>query len=478
MKLNKFFNIISGIISISLIVASFVLFYFINRLNVLDLKFLILIGIILIIIYAIIIFKLFRKKTRSWSKIVFYIISILLIFIYFILIKYLLTTINFFENITVTTGQKQSYSVIVIDNDIYNDIIDLNNKKIGFLSTNPYLKKAKSTLEAKSKIKFDSYEKNITDLIIDLNNKDLDAIVIDNSMLSILRESQEIIINNIKTIYTYNVYINEINKSQKVNVIEDPFIFYISGSDSRNGLSDTYLSDVNIVVVVNPKTHTILLINIPRDTYVQLHGTTGPRDKLTHAGMYGINMSTKTIEDLLDIKINYYAKVGFNTLINGVDAIGGIDINSTVSFSRWSNGEKCIIKKGTQHLNGNCTLVFSRERQMFIAGDYSRGENQQQVITAIINKLSNPSVLGKYTNILQSIDGSFETNMTYSEITSLIKSQISNPSVWKVESVSIGGNSSYDITYSIGDTKLYVTYPSDESIENAQERINNILYDN
>lgn len=470
-------NIFGLTIGILLIVTSLLLFYFISKLNILETKYLIIIGAILILLYALMLFKIFGKKTRKWSRIIFYIISIILIVIYSIGIKYIGTTINFFEGITGGGREKQVYSVVVLNDSGYNSVNDLSNKNIGFLSTNPNRELAEKKLEQKTNITFNKKEENITDLVLDLNNKKIDAMVVDNSIVDLLKEEQSKLMENTKEIYSYTIYINKRNKNKKVNVTKDSFIFYISGSDSREGISDTDRSDVNMLAVINPKVHKILLVNIPRDTYVQLYGTTGTKDKLTHAGIYGVDMSVATLEDFLDIDINYYAKVGFTTLIKAVDVIGGIDINSTASFTGWYNKEKCEIKKGTQHIYGNCALVFARERKSFYGGDYARGENQQQVITAMINKMtSDPAVLTKYNSILNAIDGSFETNMTYDEITSLIKSQVSSMSGWTTESTSIGGDGGLDYTYSMGNQKLYVTYPSNESVENVQAKINEVLY--
>lgn len=476
MKKTKKKNIFGLIIGILLIVTSLALFYFINKLNVLETKYLLVLGAALILIYALILFKILRKKTRKWSKAIFYIISIILIVIYSIGIRYIATTINFFENMKSGSREKQLYSVIVLNDSGYSAINDLNGKNIGFLSTNPDLQKAKEKFNKKSGITYNEKDENITDLILNLNNKKLDAIVIDNSLYTLLEDEQEKFVKDTKVVYEYTVYVNRRMKNKKVNVAKDPFAFYISGSDSRTTISNNDRSDVNIVAVINPTTHKVLLVNIPRDTYVSLHGITGTKDKLTHAGLYGVDMSVATIEDLLDMDINYYAKVGFETLIKSVDVIGGIEINSPSTFTAWSNKEKCEIKKGRQHVDGNCALAFSRERKSMAAGDYTRGENQQQVITAMIQKMSSPSILTKYNSILNAIDGSFETNMTYDEITSLIKSQISSGSGWNVESTAIGGIGGLDYTYSMGNQKLYVTYPSDESIENVQEKINEVLY--
>ncbi len=476
-KKKQKLNIFRIIISLLLVLCSFALFYFVNKLNVLEPKLLMVFGGILILIYAFILFKLFRKKTKKWSRAIFYIFSIILIIIYIVGIRYIITTINFFENLSGSSTEKQTYKVLVLKDSEYNEISNLNDKMLGFMSTNPNIEKAKEKLRKKTNINYESKDKVITDILIDLNNKKIDAMVLDSSILSMLGENDKKITENYKVIYEYNIYINKRNRNKKVNVTKDSFIFYISGSDSRSGISDTDRSDVNILAVINPKTKKILLVNTPRDYYVQLHGTSGVKDKLTHAGIYGVESSMTTLEDLYDIGINYYAKVSFTTLINSVDVMGGIDINSSAEFTVWSNKEKCKIKVGTQHVSGNCALAFARERKAFTGGDYARGENQQQVITAMIRQLSNPSILVKYNDIMNAIDGSFETNMSYNQITSLIKSQLTSATNWDIESISAGGTGGYDYTYSLGNQKLYVTYPNEKSVDDAQERINEVLYE-
>ena len=152
-----------------------------------------------------------------------------------------------------------------------------------------------------------------------------------------------------------------------------------------------------------------------------------------------------------------------------------IEINSPYSFTASSN-KNCRFIKGNQHIDGDCALAFSRERKALAGGDYDRGSNQQLVIAAMINKMSNPGVLIKYNDILNAIDGSFETNMTYDEVTSLVKSQLTNTSSWSVDSVNVGGENGMDYTYSMGDTKLYVTYPNYDEIERVQKEINKVIY--
>ena len=426
-----------------------------------------LVGICFILNYRLI------KSKRSIAKKIIIIIIILLSIINIVGIKYTQNTIKFIDNVTKIKYEKQTYSVIVLNSN-YKEISDLNNKKIGFLSTNINYDKTTKKLDKKIDFKDNKYE-DIGSLIAGIYNNEVDAIVIDEAYLDIIEDNHINFYNESKVIYTFSINVKTKDIVKKVDINKDQFIIYISGSDSRTGVETTARSDVNIVAVVNPKENKILLISIPRDYYVQLHGTTGTKDKLTHAGVYGIEKSITTIEDLLDIDINYYTKVSFNTVINVVDVIDGIDIYSDKTFKPHTN-KSCDIYEGDNHLNGECALAFARERYTYLSGDRHRGQNQQAVITAIVDKLShNPKYLVKYKDILEAIDGSFVTDLTYDEITSLAKYQLSELKEWKVESISLDGTGSMESTYSMGNIKLYVMLPDESTIETAKTKINEYL---
>lgn len=202
-----------------------------------------------------------------------------------------------------------------------------------------------------------------------------------------------------------------------------------------------------------------------------LHGTSGYKDKLTHAGIYGINMSLETIQDLLDMDINYYVRVNFTTLINLVDAIGGIDIYSDTAFTAWTN-PKCIYRVGNMHLNGECALAFARERYAYQEGDRHRVQNQQDVIKAILNKvLSSTTLITKYASILESLSYSFQTNMPSNKIYELVNMQLDSMPSWEIKNYSLNGADSQNYTYSYSAEKLYVMEPDLETVETAKELI-------
>ena len=455
--------------------SSFGTIYYVYKLNVIKENYLILGGIIITLLWFFLSFKLIRRKTRKVPKFICGFLSILLICVYSLLCRYANATIDYAKKMTNITYETVNYSVLVLKNSSYTELLDLKNKKIGFLNSDNNLDKSIGTLNKKLDYNSEKYNE-IGTLIGNLYENKVDSIVISDSYFPLLEDNKVEFINDYKVIYKYSIKVNTKNdKVNKVDVTKEPFILYLSGTDSRTTVSDIARSDVNIIAVVNPKSNKVLLINTPRDYYVQLHGTYGIKDKLTHAGVYGIEMSKNTMQDLLDININYYAKVSFSTVVNLVDAIDGIDMYSEMSFIPNAD-DKCPIVEGNQHLDGKCALAFARERYSYASGDRHRGQNQQAVITAIINKLTNPKYLIRYNKILNSIEGTMETDLSYDELTSFVKYELTNLDKWSVESISLDGTGAYAGTYSMGsDLELYVMIPDENTINIAKEKIQEYL---
>jgi LCP family protein required for cell wall assembly len=452
------------------LIASAALFFALKRLNLLQawqmtLVFLALLGLETLTVYKLIV----SKKAKRATKIVVIIASIIITIISTIGFKYVRQTVSFIENITGAHYETQTYKVIVLKSSQYNDIKQLNTQHIGFLSNNPNLENTKNTLKNVIKFKDQNFDE-LGNLLAGINDFKVSAITLTDSYLEFLEENNNEFIENSKVIYEFEVRVDNEKDVKRVNVATEPFIVYISGSDSRIGLNDTARSDVNILAVVNPKTAKILLVSIPRDYYVQLHGTTGTKDKLTHAGIYGTNMSKTTIEDLIGIKINYTLKVGFSTVISVVDKVGGIEIDSDQAFTAWTN-KSCKFIKGVQPVDSACALAFARERYSYATGDRHRGQNQQQVITKLIEKISNPHYLVRWSDILEAAEGSFETNLTYEEITDFARYQLAELKHWKVESISLDGTGAMLPTYSMGRQKLYVMIPTQSTIDTAKRKI-------
>lgn len=258
------------------------------------------------------------------------------------------------------------------------------------------------------------------------------------------------------------------------DVSQEPFMIYLSGSDTRSydNIPEKGLSDVNMVIAVNPKEHKILMVNIPRDFYVGLWGDENKLDKLTHAGSYGIDCSMETLEGLFDIKFNYYAKINFKSVVDIVDALGGVTVNSEIAFkSSYSlSGKKYTFEVGENELTGDAALAFARERKSLAAGDRQRGKNQQIVIKAMVNKVISPSLLNpsKFKDILSAVTSNTKTNFSNKEINQLFKAQLKNMKGWDVESISVDGKGASRKTYSYPRQNLYVMIPDEETVTEAK----------
>ena len=252
-----------------------------------------------------------------------------------------------------------------------------------------------------------------------------------------------------------------------------PFIVYISGIDTAGPITNRSRSDVNQLMVVNPKTGKVLLVSTPRDYYVTLSDMpqcTLP-DKLTHAGVYGINVSVDTINALYGVNIDYYIRLNFTSLMTLVDAIGGVDVDSPVAFT----AGKYTFVQGMNHLNGAQALAFSRARHPFETGDRQRGIDQQVVITAILKKLTQPSSLINYGAIVSAVSGSVQTSMTPDQISALVKRQLTSGTNWSIQTMSVNGADGSDYTCSYPHEKLYVMLPDQTTITAAKQAIQKVL---
>jgi LCP family protein required for cell wall assembly len=258
------------------------------------------------------------------------------------------------------------------------------------------------------------------------------------------------------------------------DITKDPFVLYISGSDTRTFTLATSRSDVNILVVVNPTTKQVLLINTPRDYYVEISIASGSRDKLTHCGIYGIDCSMDTLGNLYDETVDYYAQINFSGFQTLVDAIGGITVESEKGFYCSEGGY--YISKGTNYLNGTVALSYVRERKAFSDGDLARGRHQMQAIRAIIDKVSSgTTVLTNYSAILDSMEGMFATNMTSEEMASLVRMQLTDMASWDVKTFSVSGTGSSQTTYSMPTKRSYVMYPDEAQVSYASSLVDKVM---
>lgn len=244
------------------------------------------------------------------------------------------------------------------------------------------------------------------------------------------------------------------------------YTIYLSGIDTRGEMTAKSRSDVNIIATVNTDTHEILLVSTPRDYFVPLSISGGAPDKLTHAGIYGINVCMDTLGMLYDIDINYYFRINFGGFVKVIDALGGITVNSDYDFDS-KNILGYHFNKGENYLNGEQALIFARERYAFQEGDRQRGKNQMEVIRGVVKKALSPEILTSYSSILSSLDGCFGTNITYEEIAQILQQQLTNGGDWTIVSYSVNGTGATEKPYSMSQ-KAYVMVPDYNTVDKAK----------
>jgi len=364
----------------------------------------------------------------------------------------------------------EHYSVIVLEDSNYKKLKDINNEEVGYFKSSTGSEDANKKLKEEIKVTFKSYDASDS-LVNDLLDSKINVIVIEDSIKNIMSEEIQDFEKDTRVIHTFTIKTKVETTLKEVNVTMEPFAVYLSGIDTYGEISSVSRSDVNMVMVINPKTHQILLISIPRDYYVQLHGTTGTKDKLTHAGIYGIDMSIQTIEDLLELDINYYVKVNFTSVIDIVDALGGLDVYSEYTFTSYSGYR---FRKGMNSVNGEQALDFARTRKAFKEGDRQRGKNQQAIIKAIIDKVTDKTIITKYNSLLDAVNGKYQTNMSVKSLTLLVKQQLKDMTGWNIHSYSLTGKDATDYTYTYNQL-LYVMKPDIESVNEAIVLIDSIL---
>ena len=261
-------------------------------------------------------------------------------------------------------------------------------------------------------------------------------------------------------------------------ITKEPFVIYLSGVDNRGELTENARSDVNILAAVNPETKRVALINTPRDYYVDLAGTDS-KDKLTHAGLYGVETSMATLGNLYGINVDHYIRINFTGFIRIIDALGGVDVYSDQAFtSVGSPGyyDPTTFVEGWNHLDGKSALAFARERHAFASGDIQRGINQMKVIDAMLNKIKSPALLMGFSKIMDAASDCFVTSFSQDQISALVRMQLSDFAEWDIESYTVTGTSATSTKcYSAKGQKLYVMKPDEASVNKAKEMIASVL---
>ncbi len=446
-------------------------------LNILPDLYLIIALAVIVIISALVGHMLLSRRVGVRSRTAGLILAFIFIFICAVGSVYIYSTQDLFSRITTIGKSTEEYYVVVrADDGKRLKVNDLEGEDIRVPSADSSsIEQAREKLLEKVNVDFNETE-NAMELDDMLQKRKCEAIMVSSSYYQMLEEDNKNFADDSKVIYRMTVEqnVDDFSKSSG-KVTRHPFSVYVSGIDVFGDITETSRSDVNMVVTVDPVKKRVLMTSIPRDAYVTLH-TYQSSDKLTHAGVYGIEESVRTVEDLLGADINYYLKVNFSTVIDLVDAIGGIEVYSDYSFvthGRQNRGFK--FKKGINELNGREALAFARERYSFEDGDFQRNKNQQKVLKAMLAKiLSSKTLLTKYTSILDALKDEMQVNMSTSDIRALVKMQIRDMDSWDIVSNSISGGTGMGFCYSLG-TNASVVYPDANQLERSRKRIDTVL---
>ena len=454
---------------------SILLIVLLIHLNVLSVKYLAVIAGGLAVIWFVIF--LTQRKRRNISQFIGMVIAMILSIVMAVGSAYLIKTNQLLSNISSKTYDIRTYDVVVLKDDsaqsmadaadytftIDSSISDANRSSI-ITSIQQDIGTAVKTADMSS----------ATELASALLNGEAQAIVYNDAFTSTIVEQYSDYESQVRVIGSYTVKTASNVDNVDVDVLGGAFLVFISGNDADGAVSLTGRSDVDIVIGVNAVTNQMLMITIPRDYYVEIPGITasGSRDKLTHAGIYGMDTLIDTIENLLGRQINYYVRLNFSSVIEIVDAMGGITIENEQEFT--SNGGY-YYPAGTINLDGEYTLHYVRERYAFEDGDFARGRHQIQVIQAMMDKLISANTLANYNALADAISNFAVTNMQSDDIKSLIRYQFNNTPEWHIVSYQLLGDVMYQPCQSANYQMLSVDMPYVEAIENAQKLLNQLF---
>lgn len=443
------------------------------------------------LLFTLCVFLLTRNARRPGSMIAGSLMAMLLLIVLMIGTPYLTKAVNTLSSMTGVSVELADMGVYVKAESPLQELSDLSGKTVGIMdvldreNTDKSLEELQGELGTLQTSEF----AGLTELADGLLQGQADAIILNKAYLTLLSETEgytdvtakmrEIHSHQTETILeTQNTQKNDgwsimdlfggDEKEEEQN--DRVFTMYLSGIDTRGGVLTKSRSDVNILATVNVDTRQVLLVSTPRDYYVPLPISNGQLDKLTHAGIYGVDVSMGTLEMLYGIDIDYYFRVNFSGFERIIDALGGITVNSEKSFT--THDGQFYFNKGENKIGGAAALGFARERQAFSDGDRQRGKNQMAVIKAVIDKAMSPAILTGYTELMESVAGNFETSMPYDLIAELVRDQLENGGSWNIVSTSVTGSDSSGYTYSAGNA--YVMVPDQATVDAAIAKINQV----
>ena len=442
-------------------IASIALMIVLNLLGMIPLKYLILVAVLLFFFWCITLnSQVARRKKGTFGKV----FSLLLTFCLFIGSYYVAEANDMISRITGGNYKVDKMIVAVRADDPAETLEDAADYTFGvqFSKGSDNMQAAVSDIQKQIGSEIQTTEcDSVQTQAQQLLDEEVDAIIYNGAYTSLMEENVTDFSKKIKILYTFDIRVQlDFGNSGATDdsITKEPFTIYISGIDTYGEVSETSRSDVNLIAVVNPKTYQILLVTTPRDYYVPIPGVSGgQKDKLTHAGIYGIDASMRTLGELYETDINYYARL---------DTLGGVDVYSELAFQTGTESG-CIVdvQEGWNHLNGEQALAFSRERHALADGDNQRGKNQQAVLTAMLRKCLSPTMLLKAGTIMNQVSSEVETNLSQAQINSLIKYQLNKNATWTIQSVAATGTNDKGYCYSSGDTPLFIMDPDEDVVQ-------------
>lgn len=474
---------LSRIVGIQIFMLQFIIsaafFMLLFLMNMLPMKLLYITGAFLgAMLLITLISQLVSKKKGIPGKIFGVLVSVIML----VGIFYVMKINGAIDKISGNTYKIDKIVVAVMDADPAQSITDMKGYTFGvqYTTGGDDIKAALDGIEAETdgEIQITEYT-SIAEQAEALHNGSVQAIVYNEGYTGILEEAFEGYSQNIRIVYSCELkkQIQETTGGQSAlgaeAVEEKPFSVYISGIDVYGEIGTNSRSDVNIIATVNPNTHQILLSTTPRDFYVEIPGVSnGEKDKLTHAGIYGVDASMRTLGQLYDTEINFYIRVNFTSVVQIIDVLGGVDVYSEYAFTTHPDtGMEIEVKEGLNHFDGKEALAFSRERKRVPGGDIQRGKDQQAVITAIIKKLVSPSILLNANALIDSVSENVDTNMTSEQIQTLIKNQLSSGAEWNIKSMAASGTGSDQYCYSYSGRALDVLIPDEATVEAIRQEM-------
>ncbi len=488
-KKKSKWKMIAGIMLVIQLLLSLATVGVVLWLNIVPTLYVILLGLslllLLIIEYCLFYFgkkKKGKKKTGCYVRRTLGVILFLACVIVCVGGSYMLVKAgNTLDNIAGNVKTTDTVSAYVMTDDPAQTLMDAKDyvfaitEKYDYEHTQKAIEKINETVG--TQIRTQVYD-NIPDMVQALYEGSADAMLMNVAYVDVVeaQDGYETFSSRTRTLYDHEEesVVTEDSQTAEKSITTDPFVIYISGSDTRTLTLTTSRSDVNILAVVNPSTKQVLLINTPRDYYVDTAASAGAKDKLTHCGMYGIDCSMATLGNLYDEHVDYYVQINFNGFKTLVDAVGGITVESEKAFRTSEGG--FYINQGTNQLNGTVALSYVRERKSFADGDNSRGRHQMQAIEALIKKFSSgTTVLGNYSAIMDSMSGMFMTSMSASDISALVKMQLSDMASWNVKSYAVTGTGGSSTTYSMPTKRSYVMYPDEVQVKYAEQLVNKVV---